>query len=212
MKTNLIFDMDGTLWDSAANVARSWTHIIARHPNPDRTMTSTEDIKSVMGHTMEEISDLLFPKTDASLRRQIMTECAAYENAYLARHGGRLYPHLEKTLQELRLDGHRLFIVSNCQSGYIEAFLTYYGFGKYFEDFDCFGNTGYDKDVTMRLLADRNGLGNDFCYIGDIQEDYNSTVRAGGRFIHAAYGFGKVDADVPGIQAICQLPALLRQI
>ncbi len=212
MQTNLIFDMDGTLWDSAANVAKSWTHIISRHPNPDRTMTSTEDIKSVMGHTMEEISDLLFPKTDVSLRRQIMTECAVYENAYLARHGGKLYPHLEETLQELQLDGHRLFIVSNCQSGYIEAFLTYYGFGKYFEDFDCFGNTGYDKDVTMRLLADRNGLGNDFCYIGDIQEDYNSTVRAGGRFIHAAYGFGKVDADVPGIQAICQLPALLRQI
>ena len=40
MQTNLIFDMDGTLWDSASNVARSWTHIIARHPNPDRTMTT----------------------------------------------------------------------------------------------------------------------------------------------------------------------------
>lgn len=27
---SLIFDMDGTLWDSAENVARSWTEVLRR--------------------------------------------------------------------------------------------------------------------------------------------------------------------------------------
>lgn len=209
MHANLIFDMDGTLWDSSANVARSWSDVIAEYPNPDRTITTEEDIRSVMGHTMDEVAALLFPRTDPDLRRQIMSACAAHENAFLAQHGGKLYPRLEKTLQELQSDGHRLFIVSNCQSGYIEAFLGFYDFGGYFSDFDCFGNTGCGKDGTIRLLADRWGLGNDFYYIGDIRGDYIATLKAGGRFIHAAYGFGRVDADVPRIEAISDLPDLL---
>ena len=51
-----------------------------------------------------------------------MDEMCSYENEYLSIHGGTLYPGLEDTLKELKKN-YRLFIVSNCQSGYIEAFL-----------------------------------------------------------------------------------------
>ena len=40
--------------------------------------------------------------------------------------------------------------------------------------------------------------------------DYESTMQAGGEFIFAAYGFGKVDADVPVINDIRELPGLLK--
>lgn len=36
-------------------------------------------------------------------------------------------------------------------------------------------------------------------YVGDIQGDYDSSKKAGVKFIHAAYGFGTIDDDVPAI-------------
>ena len=43
---SLIFDMDGTLWDSAANVAASWSEVLERQADVDMKVTEA-DIKSV---------------------------------------------------------------------------------------------------------------------------------------------------------------------
>lgn len=51
-----------------------------------------------------------------------------------------------------------IFIVSNCQSGYIELFLEKTGLGEYVKDIECFGNTGKQKNENIRILMERNGL------------------------------------------------------
>lgn len=211
MKTGIIFDMDGTLWDSAENIAISWTSVIARGENPDRREVGAEEIHSIMGLTMTDIALRLFPSTDPALREEIMAECMEVENQYLAEHGGILYDDLEETLRQLRQDGWPLYIVSNCQSGYIEAFLHYYHFEEYFEDIECFGNTRLPKSGSIRQLADRNHL-DDFYYVGDIQADHDATVTAGGKFIHAAYGFGSIREEVPELEKISDLPALMKKL
>ena len=96
-----------------------------------------------------------------------------------------LYPKLEETLSALK-EKYPLYIVSNCQSGYIEAFLDHYGFGKYFEDIECYGNNLKQKGDNIRLLADRNGL-TEAVYVGDIQGDYDASCHAGVGFIHAKH-------------------------
>lgn len=211
MKTGIIFDMDGTLWDSAENIAISWSSVMSRRENPDRQHVSVEEIHNIMGLTMTDIAHRLFPSSDPGLCEQIMNECMEVENQYLAKHGGVLYEGLEEALRQLCLDGWPLYIVSNCQSGYIEAFLSYYHFEQYFEDIDCFGNTGLPKSGTIRKLADRNHL-DGFYYVGDIQADYDATVEAGGSFIHASYGFGTIRAEVPSIKSITDLPDLMKQL
>ena len=52
---SLIFDMDGTLWDSAANVAASWSEVLERQADVDMKVTEA-DIKSVMGMPMDAIA------------------------------------------------------------------------------------------------------------------------------------------------------------
>ena len=211
MKTGIIFDMDGTLWDSAKNIAIAWSSVMAARNNPDRQKVSVEEIHSIMGLTMTDIALRLFPSSEESLRQQIMEECMDVENRYLAEHGGHLYGGVEECLRQLRADGWPLYIVSNCQSGYIEAFLQYYHFEPYFDDIECFGNTGLPKSGSIRLLADRCRL-DDFYYVGDIQGDCDATMEAGGKFIHAAYGFGTIREEVPAIGSITELPALMRQL
>jgi len=208
-KKGIIFDMDGTLWDSAEGVAKSWTEIVQKEAYPDRVIT-VEQIHSVMGKTMDKIAEILFADMEEKERMELLTECCEAENDFLRIHGGTLYPELENTLKELQKKYH-LYIVSNCQSGYIEAFLEHYGFGHYFEDIECFGNNGFSKGKNIANVVERNGL-TDSVYVGDIQGDYDASMEAGVKFILAAYGFGSVNADVPCISSFEELPKVVENL
>ena len=209
MKKGIIFDMDGTLWDSSENVARSWDVVVQKEAGGLRRITAS-DIKSVMGHTMTEIAKLLFPMLKEEDAIELVNRCGEAENAYLRRHGGVLYPDLEKTLG-LLAENYPLYIVSNCQKGYIEAFLEYYPFGSFFSDTECFGNNGKEKAYNIALISERNRL-DKAVYVGDIQGDCDASEKAGASFIHAAYGFGSIDHEVPCIHTLNELPKVAAAI
>ena len=188
MKKGLIFDMDGTLWDSSVQVAKSWDIAIAEC-GYRRAALTREDMQRVMGKTMDVIAQILFPDTDGEFRAELLAHCCEVENAYLRMHGGVLYPKLRSTLEQLKGKYH-LYIVSNCQKGYIEAFLDYYQM---------------QKGDNIALLASRNAL-TEAVYVGDIQGDYDASQKAGVGFIHAAYGFGTINVPVPAIRSFDELP------
>lgn len=199
----LIFDMDGTLWDSAGTVARAWNTVLERYPEVKESLTA-EKLRSLMGMTLEEIGDELFPYLEPERRYEVVRAVCAYENEVLVREGGTLYEGLEKTLQYLQGKGIRLFVVSNCQDGYIQAFFQYFGFGHYFEDFECAGRTGQKKGENILEVMRRNHLQSAY-YIGDTQHDYEATRKACIPFIHAEYGFGRVKNCEYRIYAVTDL-------
>ena len=214
MKKGIIFDMDGTLWDSAAGVAESWNEAMLAYGYQREPLTAG-DIQSVMGKTMEDIADILFPGLNAVQRKELLDLCCKLENDYLRKHGGVLYPDIRKTMEKLK-ENYHLYIVSNCQAGYIEAFLDHYkiAYGSsddLIEDIECYGNNFHQKDENIRLLAMRNDL-TDACYVGDIQSDYDATVKAGYPFIHARYGFGTIDTEVPSINSFSELINVVPQV
>ena len=208
-KYGIIFDMDGTLWDSASEVAASWTEVVKREYQPERVITK-EDMQSVMGKPMDLLSAALFPELSEKEREELMGKCCVEENEYLREHGGKLYPDVEETLKKLSAK-YRLFIVSNCQSGYVEAFLYHYHFEKYFDDIECYGNNGLGKGDNIKEIVGRNNLVK-AVYVGDIQGDYDASMEAGVKFIHAAYGFGSIKQDVPRIMGMKQLPDIISEI
>lgn len=215
-KRGIIFDMDGTVWDSSANVAKAWTERVREAGYTDRTVTR-EDIQSVMGKPMDVIADTLFPYTEKGPERDALRfSCENYENEYLRQNGGVLYDGVPETWAKLKEMGYHIYIVSNCQAGYIEAFLGYYqiAYGKetdLVEDIECYGNNFLQKDENIRLLAERNGL-TKACYVGDIQSDYDATAKAGLPFIHARYGFGEINAEVPYIMSFDELIKVVPEV
>ena len=150
---------------------------------------------SAVSQSMTEISE--------KEQETLLAECCRIENDYLREHGGVLYPDLEDTFKELKKT-YELYIVSNCQKGYIEAFLDHYHFWDYFSDIECYGNNLLQKGDNIRLLADRNHL-EEAVYVGDIQGDYDASRKAGVGFIHAAYGFGIVPEAQYKIQSFSEL-------
>lgn len=209
MKKGIIFDMDGTIWDSSENVAKSWDIAVKNAGYKEHSITQS-DIMNVMGKTMDVIADLLFPYTSPGQERDLLRKaCEEYEVEYLSEHGGKLYPEVIETLRKLREEGYHLYIVSNCQSGYIETFLDFfdidtYGDNALIEDIECYGNNLKSKGENIALVAKRNNL-DMAVYVGDIQGDYDSATEAQVGFIHAAYGFGTVNANVPVVRSFSEL-------
>ena len=215
-KKGIIFDMDGTVWDSSANVAKAWTVKVHEAGYTDRTVTR-EDIQSVMGKPMDVIADTLFTYTEKGEERDALRfSCENYENEYLRQHGGILYDDVTETWAKLKEMGYHIYIVSNCQAGYIEAFLEFYRIpygseSDLVEDIECYGNNFLQKDENIRLIAERNGL-SAACYVGDIQSDYDATAKAGFPFIHAKYGFGEINAEVPYIMSFDELIKVVPEV
>lgn len=184
---SIIFDLDGTLWDSRKEVCIAWNEVL-RDLNIDKKVT-IEDMTSTMGMLLYDIGKMLFPDLDDGSMNKIINECCHRENKYLSKHGAKLYDNLELVLDKLSKK-YKLFIVSNCNDGYIESFFESHKLDKYFVDTECPGRTGLSKAENIKLIIKRNNLKSPI-YVGDTQGDCNSAMAAGIPFVHARYGYGK---------------------
>ncbi|OOM81308.1 HAD family hydrolase [Clostridium sp. BL-8] len=184
------FDLDGTLWDSIGGVCEAWKEVLEKHSKVKKKKVTYEEIKGCMGLVNDDIGKKLFPDLDEVLRMKLMEEVCENELKYLGKRGGLLFPKVEETLKELS-QKYKLFIVSNCQEGYVECFFKAYNLAKYFVDFEASGATGLTKGENIKLVIDRNSFKNSI-YIGDTNGDLEGAKAAKIKFVYAKYGFGDV--------------------
>ena len=207
MRQGLIFDLDGTLWDSTAVIRPVWNRVLAAH---GRAALSKEDFDALMGLTKAAIAARVFPTLGEAERIAVVDECFHCEQLRLREVGGRLYPRLRETLEALR-ENWSLYIVSNCAPGYLDAFFEAHGLRGCFDDWETHGGTGLSKGENTRLVCRRNGLERAY-FIGDTGSDAAAAAEAGLPFIFAAYGFGAVPEAKWHIDSVDGLPALLATI
>ena len=185
---SLIFDIDGTLWDSRALVAEGY-NIQLEKEGLSHLAVNAELFRPLFGKVMTEIADTIFPSIPAPERYALMERCMDTENKYLQANPCRIgYPGVRETMEALSKT-HRLFIVSNSQKGYPELCIEKLGLAPFIQGHLCFGDTGTSKGKTIRALMEKYHI-TSCAYIGDTQGDYEATVEAGVPFLWASYGFG----------------------
>ena len=203
---SLIFDIDGTLWDSRALVAEGY-NIQLKQEGLDHLCVTAEELKPLFGKVMTEIADAILASIDPKDRYDLMERCMETENNYLFENECNIgYPKIKETMAELAKN-HRLFIVSNAQCGYPELCISKLGLTPYIQGHMCFGDTGTSKGKTIRTLMKKHDIEN-CAYIGDTQGDYEATLEAGIPFIWASYGFGTpagYDAKIEKIEDLLTL-------
>ncbi|MBQ7915767.1 MAG: HAD family hydrolase [Firmicutes bacterium] len=202
------FDLDGTLWDGTETVAKTWKRVCEKDARIKK-VPQMEDIQGIMGLTVEEISGKLFPELTLEQGLEVIDICCQEEVQDILAEGGRLFDGLAEVLEELSRK-YKLYIVSNCNPGYIEAFLEHHQLAQYFCDHEDHGSTMLPKGENIRLVMERNHFESSI-YVGDTPGDCKAAREAGIPFIHAAYGFGEVEGGWQ-LHDIRELPRLVEDL
>lgn len=205
MKKAVLFDLDGTLWDSVARITPAWNRVLAAYG----VQVTTPRLRSLMGKTAEEFAAALLPEETPERGLAAVDACCREELIDLAAWGGTLYPGLAETLSALG-ERYALYIISNCQEGYIETFLDAHGFRDRFAGF-LDHSTGLSKGGNIRLLCAREGL-HRAVYVGDTHGDELAAREGGVPFLHAAYGFGEAEAPDGTVRSLAELPGAVERI
>lgn len=186
----IIFDIDGTIWNTTGVVERAWNRALDEC-NLSYAHVTAKTLQGLFGLPMMEIIDAILPNETPKKKLEFKPLCYRYEEEYLRVESGVLYDGMKETVKKLSKI-HPLFIVSNCQGGYIELMLEKTGMENYFKDFTCPQYTDRLKADNIRIICERNGIKNPV-YVGDTQMDADACRQAGVPIIYASYGFGKIE-------------------
>ena len=207
---NLIFDIDGTLWNTTDIVAVAWQDAANTYGKTKAVITA-DLLKKEFGKTMDVIAEDIFFDVPSESERQILIDlCCKLEHIKL--HSitheiadSIIFPGVQDTLRKLS-EKNDLYIVSNCQCGYPELFTEKSGTEDLIKDHLCFGDTGTCKGETIKTLMKKHGMSSeDTYYIGDTMGDYEACAVAGIRFIYCRYGFGEVAEPYKTIDSFTEL-------
>ncbi|MBR6222212.1 MAG: HAD family hydrolase [Lachnospiraceae bacterium] len=208
----IIFDIDGTIWDSREVVAKAWKAAFTENTGYEFDHTP-EEIGKLFGLPMTEIFERLLPELSSDELEAMLPTLYDYEHRYLRKYKPAPYETVRETFDELSKE-YPLFIVTNGQKGYAEAMLDATELYEYFTDWLSFGDTFTEKDQTLGKLIEKNGLKNTI-YIGDTDGDYEAAKKNGLTFVFCSYGLGTLsEGNTPDyvINNMSELKTVLKKI
>ena len=215
MIDGIIFDLDGTLWNSTGATYLIWNDALKAR-GIDFQM-SYEKALHYMGMTMltikaELVEEGMAPEIAEAVVGVMSSSSSEYkftdENGEPK--GVVLYEGCIEVLTKLS-EKYKLFIVSNCGFGYIESFMDTFNIASLLTDHESYGGTGLGKSDNIKLVMERNSLKNAI-YVGDTAGDEAAAHSAGIPFVYAKYGLGKAVCPDHEIYRLSDLVYLLQMI
>ena len=88
---SIIFDVDGTLWDSTGIVAEAWSDYLIHTEHMDTDVSSAR-LMGLFGQLLPDIAKALFPELPEAEQLRIIDGCCQAEHEALLRKCAPLYP------------------------------------------------------------------------------------------------------------------------
>ena len=189
---SIVFDLDGTLWDTTPACTMAWNRCVDALGISYRQIVD-DDVRRVTGKAHDDCIRMTFEGLPEDQIQTLISMSEIEDARVIEEVGGVLYPGVREMLPRLA-EKYPLFIVSNCQSGYIETFLKLSGLHPHFQDFECYGNTRQSKGHNLRQIIERNNLRRPVI-IGDASGDEAAARECGIPFFFVSYGFGHAIAE-----------------
>jgi phosphoglycolate phosphatase len=203
----IVFDLDGTLIDSAASILASMAASLAKHDLAPIAPLEPALIGPPLLATLTQITG----SNDQALLQQLAQE---FKDRYDSE-GYRLsrpYAGIDDLLRALRASGHRLYIATNKRLRPTLSIIEHLGWGDLFAAIGSpdMRQPAYPNKSEMLadLLTDAGVAPADALMVGDTDGDARTAAECGLRYLHVTWGYGTPEANRP-VHGLCRSPQQL---
>ena len=188
----VIFDLDGTLTDSARGVVSSFRHALNQvgAPVPEDSDLAGRVVGPPMQHTMRAMG--LGDRTEDAI--------AAYRADYTTRgwNLNEVFDEIPELLADLRAAGVRLAVATSKAEPTARRILEHFGLDGHFEVIAGSSVDGVrctKADVIAHALAQLDPIPEHILMVGDRSHDVHGAAHHGIRTIVVGWGYGRADFD-----------------
>ena len=204
----IIFDLDGTLWDTIKATYQATINITANRN--DINKISKKTVKTGMGLSFSENAMHYMPNLEKAKREEILEQINNETMKLLKSGKTKFYLGMKRTIKKLS-QKYSLGIVTNNNDEYAKIFLETANLKAYFKDYIGAASYNITKGEAIKLMLQRNNQMEGY-YVGDTKKDLEASNEANVTFIHAKYGIDKNIATTYKIKKIIFLPLLINKI
>jgi len=188
----LFFDLDGTLSDPSEGITRSVQHALQCL---GRSYPDQSELQRYIGPPLRWTFPRLLGTEDNDLveaaiahYRQRYETVGLFENV--------VYPGIPETLEQLRRDGYRLYVVTSKPTVYADRIIRHFGMDRFFTEVygpELDGRFDEKRELVAFILHKLALDPTRTIMIGDRARDVESGRTNGTRTIGVTYGFGTVE-------------------
>lgn len=212
ISTTLVFDLDGTLVDTAPDLINALNYVLAREGLPPVPMQSARTMIGAGARKLIERGLELEGRAMSMADVDRLTDdFITYYKAHIADES-RPFDGLEATLDELAAQGYRFAVCTNKLEGLSKLLLDQLGLSSRFQAIcgaDTFGISKPDPTILRQTVARAGGEMTSAIMIGDAGPDVGVARRAGIPVIGVTFGYTDVPiADLKPDRLISHMSAL----
>jgi phosphoglycolate phosphatase len=215
----LIFDLDGTLVDTAPDLAEATNHVLA---TLGLNRVTELEIRPFVGHGALAMIDEAVKSHGRKLAERELHDLFEVFIAYYSDHIANrsvIYPNVVATLEALKRDGATLAVCTNKMESQARAVLAALGLDQYFSALTGRDSLGYYKPDPRHLVGtiDRAGGQREAAImIGDSETDIKTARAAGVPVVAVSFGYSVDPVASYGPDVIVdnyrELPAALQKL
>lgn len=189
----VLFDLDGTLLDTIADLADAANLMLAELGRPVR---SQDEVHSFVGKGIPNLVRRCMTEGTGATEAEIETAVAVFRRHYAVVNGARtaIYPGVIETLQALRGRDIRLAVVTNKAEAFTLPLLERMGIATHFDTVVSGDTLPVKKPdpATVRLACERLGVApTEALMIGDSANDALAAQGAGMPVLLVTYGYSE---------------------
>ena len=189
MYKNIIFDLDGTLIDSALGITNSFAYALEKY----NIKVSREELNTLIGPPLlESFRNHFGFDSERAIEatkyfREYFKEKGVYENT--------LYPNVYEALEKLKESGYTLCIATSKPEVFTLEILAHYDISKYFS---CVRGASLDntlikkEDIIKKVIRDLKLNPEETIMVGDRKHDIIGANLNNISSIEVLYGFGNL--------------------
>lgn len=209
----VIFDLDGTLVDSAADIAFAANAALA---GEGLDPVTSEEAARIVGDGARKAVERAFALRGGPVDEDALDRGArAFSTAYVDPAQpvlGRLYPGVGETLARLAAAGLRLGVCTNKPQAAADRTLSALGVRERFRVLVGGDRTRFRKPDPRHLLACLEPLGSrpaSAAMVGDSTNDEEAARAAGTAFVGVSFGYGRPGGAAALVDRFCDIPGVL---